>query len=173
MKTQKTPADMLRRVLKISRANGWSIAVVAGIGALATFALGDWLGTGIGLLAVVSGVMEVHGSRRLQHRDPGGMAWLVRAELFLLSVILVYAVSRLASFDSETALANLTPDMEAALRDAGIGRDEIVPLVRLAFRIFYGTVIFVGCLYQGGLAWYYRRKTPDVLRALAGLPPAA
>ena len=39
--------------------------------------------------------------------------------LTLLGVILVYCVSRLGSFDGDTALANLTPEMEVALINDG------------------------------------------------------
>ena len=156
----------LQKVLKVSRLNGWSIAVFAGLCTLVSLAFGDWAGAGVGLLVTASGVMEIHGHRLLQRRDATGMTWLVRAETFLLSVILVYAVSRLLSFDAEYILSNLTPDLEALLKEAGISKAEIVPLVQTFFRAFYGAVILVALLYQGGLALYYRRQTALVTEAL-------
>lgn len=167
-----TPPQLaLAKVLKVSRLNGWSVAVVAGLGALVSLLLGDVVGGSIGLLIVASGSMEIRGHRLLQRRDIDGMRWLVRSQLFFLGVVLTYAVSRLFSFDSEYILSNLTPEMEAALKDVGVSRAELVPLVQLCFRAFYGTIIGVTLLYQGGLAFFYRRKTALVAEALAQ-PPA-
>ena len=64
-----TPQEkVLKRVLKVSRLNGWSVAVFAGLCVLLTLALGDLLGSIIGLLAVTSGWMEIRGHRQLQRR---------------------------------------------------------------------------------------------------------
>lgn len=166
------PQRALKKVLKISRLNGWSVAVFAGLCTLVSLVFGDLVGSGIGLLVVASGVMEIHGHRLLKRRDVGGMTWLVRSQLFLLSVILVYSVTRLFSFDSEYILSNLTPELEALLRENGITRAEIIPLVQTFFRAFYGAVILVTVIYQGGMAFYYRRKSPLVAKEL-NLPPNA
>ena len=166
---EPTPQDKaLRRVLAISRFNGWSVIVIAALGLLLTLLLGDLVGTFIGLLAVVAGWMEVRGHRVLRRHDPAGMAWLVRSQLFLLSVILVYCVTRLGSFDADTAMANLTPDMEAMLKEAGLERGDILPLVRTAFLATYLTLAIVSVIYQGGMALYYRSKTRLVTESLAG-----
>lgn len=166
------PQLALRKVLKISRVNGWSVAVFAGLCTLVSLVFGDLVGSGIGLLVVASGVMEIHGHRLLKRRDATGPVWLVRSQLFLLSVILVYAVTRLFSFDSESILSNLTPELEALLKENGITRAEIIPLVQTFFRAFYGAVILVTVIYQGGMAFYYRRKSPLVAKEL-NLPPNA
>ena len=42
------PAATLKRVLAISRFNGWSVIIIAGLGILLTLVLGDLLGTIIG-----------------------------------------------------------------------------------------------------------------------------
>jgi Ca2+/Na+ antiporter len=162
-----TPQEKaLTRVLKISRFDGWSVIIVAALSILLTLALGDLLGSAIGLLAVVSGWMEVRGGRKLKARDPAGMRWLVRSQLLLLSVILAYCTSRLGSFDAETVMGNLTPDLEAILQESGIERTDVLPLVHTFFLALYLSVALVSVLYQGGMALYYRRKTPLVTAAL-------
>ena len=83
------PEKILRRVLLISALDGWSLVAIAGLGVVLTLVFGDWLGTGIGLLALAAGLGELRGRRQLRRRDPAGMRLLVRAQLFLLSVILV------------------------------------------------------------------------------------
>lgn len=168
--TPTPPEQILRRVLLVSALDGWSLVAIAGLGTVLTLIFGDWLGTGIGLLVLAAGCGELRGRRRLQRRDPAGMQLLVRAQLFLLSVILVYCVSRLSSFDSDTALANLTPEMEAALHEAGLARADILPLVQIAFYATYGTVAVVSLVFQGALALYYRSRTARVTAALAAPP---
>lgn len=170
--TALTPQEKaLKRILAISRFNGWSVIIIAGLGTLLTLVLGDLLGTLIGLLAVVSGWMETRGHHKLKRRDPTGMTWLVRSQMLLLTVMLAYCASRLGSFDADTAMASLTPEMEAALKEVGLERADILPMVRTFFLVTYLTVAVVCLVYQGGMALYYRRKTQLVTEALT--PPPA
>jgi hypothetical protein len=164
------PEKALKRVLAVSRFNGWSVIIIAGLGILLTLLLGDLLGTAIGLIAMVSGWMEVHGGRKLKRRDLEGMKWLVRSQLLLLSVILAYCASRLGSFDAEIAMGNLTPDMEAPLKELGLTRSEILSMVRTTFYVTYTSVAAICLIYQGGLALYYRRKSALVTEALVLTP---
>ena len=168
---EPTPAQKaLKRVRAVSRFNGWSVVIVAGLGILLTLVIGDLLGTCIGLLVGFAGGMEVRGGRKLGRRDPAGMKLLVRSQLLLLSVILIYCVTRLGSFDADTALGNLTPDMEAPLKELGLERGEILSMVRSTFYITYVTVAVVTVFYQGGMALFYRRRTALVSEALAAPP---
>lgn len=140
----------LKRVLLVSAIDGWSIIVIAGLGTLLTLVLGEFSGLLVGLLVMLAGAIELRGRRRLLRREASGMNLLVRAQLFLLSVILVYCVSRLGSFDGETALANLTPEMEAMLKEAGLERADVLPLVQMMFYVVYCTVAFVSVLFRVG-----------------------
>lgn len=171
-----TPAEKsLRRVLLISGIDGWSVIAIAGLGSLLALMLGDLSGAFTGLLIIAAGVIELRGRARLQRRDAGGMISLVRAQLFLLAVILIYCVTRLASFDEglvqQLVQENLTPDMEAALREGGLARADIVPAVKLMFYAVYGTVVVASLLCQGGLMYYYRSRTARVAEALSAPPP--
>jgi hypothetical protein len=167
-----TPAEKaLRRVLTVSRLNGWSVCVIAGLGSLLALALGDLTSLFIGLLVVVAGVMEVRGHKQLQRRDADGMKGLIRSQLFLLMVMLVYCAGRLGSFDADTAMASLTPDMEAMLKEAGLERADILPLVRMTFLGTYLAIAATCLIYQGGMALYYRSKVRLVTEALS-TPPA-
>jgi hypothetical protein len=166
-----TPQEKaLRRVLKISRTNGWCVFVVAVLGILIALAMGDLSSVAIGALVALAGGMEVRGHKKLQRRDPDGMKLLVRSQLFLLTVILVYCASRLGSFDADTVMGNVTPDMEAILQESGIQRSDILPLVRLAFFTLYISLAATSLIYQGGLALYYRSKTRLVTEALQAPP---
>ena len=170
-----TPAQkVLHRVLLIAAIDGWSVIVIAGLGILLTLLLGDFSSLFVGVLVLAAGIMELRGRRQLRRRDPGGMKLLVRAQLFLLAVILVYCASRLGSYDQESMLANLTPDMKAMLKESGIEMAELTPLVQMTFFAAYGLFALLTLFFQGGLILYYRRKTPLVTEALtvSPLPPS-
>ena len=169
---ERTPAQKaLQRVLLVSAIDGWSVIVIAALGTLLTLLLGDLAGVGVGVLVLIAGVQELRARRRLQRRDATGMQHLVRAQLLLLAVILVYCATRLGSYDQESMLANLTPDMKAALKESGVEVADIVPLVRMVFFATYGLVAFLTLVFQGGLLLYYRSKIPLVTEALV-VPPA-
>ncbi len=177
-----TPQEKaLRRVLLISRLDGWSIVVIAVLSLLLTLVLGELLGLGISLLVLVAGIMELRGRRALKRRDPDGMKLLVRAQMFLLTVILVYCARCLGSFDAGYLQEQLIPEMrqnlllfginfDEVLKEADLTVAEIVPLVHMMFLVLYGTLAFVSLLFQGGLALYYRSKTGLVTEALAAPP---
>jgi hypothetical protein len=169
---EPTPAQkILKRVLVVSAIDGWSIIAIAALGALLAVALGDYSSVAVGLLIAAAGVFELRGRRQLLRRDAGGMGLLVRAQMFLLAVILVYCASRLGSFDEGMVLGNLTPELEALLKENGLERADIIPAVRMMFYAIYGTLAFVTLLFQGGLTLYYRSRTARVTEALSTPPP--
>lgn len=157
----------LKRVVAVSRVNGWSIFVVAVLGTLLALLLGDLVSVFVGALVAAAGGMEIRGNKRLRRRDPDGMKLLVRSQLFLMSVILVYCATRLGSFDAETVMAGVTPDMEAILKDAGIERADILSPVRSVFYAIYLTLAVTCLIYQGGMALYYRARTNRVRESLS------
>lgn len=165
-----TPQDVLKRVRRIAGVNGWSVAVVSGLSTLLCLVTGAAGGAAVGLMVTLGGVMELRGRRMLGERKPDGMLWLVRGQLMVLGMIWVYAVSRLASFDPELAMGNLTPDMERLLAESGILMSDILPLVKIAFYTLYITLLLVTLFYQGGLALYYRSRTAVVTEALRATP---
>ena len=62
---EPTPEEKAyRRVLFVAGFDGWSVVVVAGLGALLSLVFGSLSGILIGLLLVGAGVVELHGRRR-------------------------------------------------------------------------------------------------------------
>jgi len=165
--SKRSPAEILRRVRRLSAVNGWSVTVVAGFSILlSAAAFGGLLGVGVGGLVLVGGLVELRGRTLLGRRDPEGLRWLVRAQVIVLGAVLTYAVSRLASFDAELALSNETPEMRALLTEAGLEAQDLGPLIRLVFYLLYGAVAVGTLIYQGGLALYYRSCRAAVHSAL-------
>lgn len=169
--TEPTKAEKtLKRVLFISAFDGWSIIVIAVLGILITLAMGDYSGLAVGLLIAAAGGMELRGRKLLKRRDPSGMKLLVRSQLFFLAVILVYCATRLGSFDEATVMGNSTPDMEAAMKELGIQKADLLPMVRSTFFALYSGVALGTLIYQGGMTLYYRAKTKLVTEALSPPP---
>jgi len=169
---QTTPDEVLRRVLRLSSVNGLSVAIFAGLCALGSLVFGDLLGAGVGLLVAIGGITEVRGRNKLRQRDADGMRLLVRAQWMVLGVIWVYAASRIGSFDAMLALDNQTTEMRQMLAEAGVETAQLITLVEIFFYVFYSVVMLVTLIYQGGLALYYKHRTPMVAAALS-VPPAA
>jgi hypothetical protein len=176
MKPPQLPEATLQRVLRTSKVNGWSVVIFASGGVLLSLVFGDWSGTAVGLLVALGGVLEVQGHRQVARGDVAGMPRMIRGQWVVLGAILVYCVSRLGSFDAESALDNLTPGLRSELASSGVDVEEIIPLVRATFYATYSAIALVTVIYQGGLARYYRRRRPVVEQALADrrrpAPPA-
>ena len=170
VKSSRPPADVLRRVLRIARLNGWSVAIFAGVCTLVSLALMDPIGITVCLLVMLGGLLEVRGQRMLSRRDADGLRWLVRSQFVVLGVIWTYAASRLVSFDEGLVRAMITLDMQSSLRELGLAPEDILPLVRRFFYLLYGSVMAAALIYQGGLALYYHRRRATVTLALQAPP---
>ena len=178
---QPPPGDALRRVLRLARMNGWSVALFAGLCSLVSLAFGDLVGFAVGVLVSFGGALEVRGYRKLKRRDPDGMTLLVRSQLVVLGAIWAYALPRLLSFDAGYLQCEVLPnarqmlaaagmDLDALLAQAGIDAGQVVPLVHLFFVVLYGTVMLTTLIYQGGMALYYRHQRAGVEAALRAPP---
>lgn len=168
VKPPPLPAEMLNRIVRLAKLDGLSVLVVAAAGALISVGLGNLGGFLTGLLIAAAGASERHGGSLLQKREERGLKWLVRSQLYLLCVILLYALTRLGSYDPEYVRSIITPEMQQAFQQAGLSVADILPLVRMAFYALYGGLAIATVLYQGGLALYYWRRAETVRTALGG-----
>jgi hypothetical protein len=181
MAPPRSPDDILRRVKRLARVDGWSVAIFAGLCTVGSLAFLDPVGISVGLLVTLGGALEVHGYRMLRRNDAGGMRWLARSQLVVLGTIWAYGLERLLSFDAGYLQTEVIPDARAMLTAHGINLDDylaqigedaadIVPLVRLFFVVLYASVLLVTLIYQGGLYLYYRGRTAAVEEALKSPP---
>jgi hypothetical protein len=181
MKSPRSPDDILRRVKRLARVDGWSVAIFAGLCTVGSLAFLDPVGISVGLLVTLGGALEVHGYRMLRRNDGRGMRWLARSQLVILGTIWAYGLERLLSFDAGYLQTEVIPNARAMLTAHGINLDDylaqvgedaadIGPLVRLFFVVLYGSVLLVTLIYQGGLYLYYRGRTAAVQEALKSPP---
>ncbi len=179
-----TPAaKALKGVLRTSAFDGWGVIVVAGLSLLITLVSFELMGLVVSALVLTGGIMELRGRKALKRRDAAtGMKLLVRAQLLILTVLLVYCARCLGSFDADYVREQIVPEANQMLlatlgvsladflADGGMTVDELVSRARLSFVALYSTVIVLSLLFQGGLALYYRRRIPLVTEALAEPP---
>ncbi|MEI6861054.1 MAG: zinc ribbon domain-containing protein [Verrucomicrobiota bacterium] len=167
------PEKILARVLWLARLEGRSVVLIAGCSAMISMASADGLGSVISWLAVGAGAITLHGVKLLaQRRQPRGMDWLVRGELVLLCVILVYVAIKLGRLVTGGVNAEVSSEMRSLLASIDQWGPEQQRLYVHTFKLTYGLVAALSLLFQGGLAWYYHRKRSVVAEALAATPPA-
>ena len=167
------PEDVLARVRRIARYNGASVLVVAGFFALLQGAAHDFTMAMLCLAAAGAGAAERHGAARLGAGDPAGVRWLVGSQLYLLLVIDAYALFRVLQYDPaliQRALQVMleTPMMRIRMEESGMTEADLFGLVRVSYFLVYAILALVTLAYQGGLAFYYHRRRPAILRAIAG-----
>ena len=166
MKPPPLPDETLGRVVRTAKANGLSVFIIASLGALASLAFGDLEGTAVGLVVAFGGWMELSGRQRLLRGDADGVTRLIRAQYVVMGAILVYCVTRLVSFDPDTALSGVTPEMRQELVNEGVDVAGLLRLVRIMFYALYSVVAVVTLAYQGAMARYYGRRREPVAQAL-------
>ncbi|HTJ79122.1 MAG TPA: hypothetical protein VL357_09010 [Rariglobus sp.] len=167
----RTPKDILHRVMKIARLNGRSIVIVAGICALISLAGGDIVGGVIGLIVAAGGAVELRGCRKLQQHDADeGITLLIRAQWIVMGAICAYALGKLFSYDAQTAMGNMTGDMKTIIDQFGLSSADINRILTPVFYAIYVTVLVVTVIYQGGMVIYYRNRREAVREALTAVP---
>lgn len=160
------PSAVLARVAGVATIDGRILVIIAATFALLAAAGRESLAAVVGCLAAGAGSLELHGVHRLKLGDPDGVKWLVRSQLLLLTLILAYAAIRFFTFDAEFMRSLITPEMEAQLASAGLTVDQALPIFKLIYQATYVIVGLVSCVYQGGLARYYRKRRSAVRQAL-------
>lgn len=167
MKPPPLPADTLRRVIKVAQVNGMVFVFpVALLCSLFALLMGDLVSVFFGLLVAAAGWSEWHGAKLLQRGEARGINWLVRSQLYLMTLILVYALERMGNYDPEYVRSLIGPEMNQIFQESGLNIQDILPLVRIAFYLLYGTLAVTTLVYQGGLALFYRRRAGAVRAAL-------
>ena len=163
-------AAVRRRAIKKAARTAKGSAVVTLVIAIsaAMFVLlsPSWLAAAVAGGLCVIGVMEYRGYRLMRQADPAAPKALGNNQLAFGALIVLYCTFQMFGFSPEKAKADaLSPEVRSQLSalpgmaksiDATI--EQWAPLVVYGF---YGLVIFVSLLSQGGLAiYYFTRKRP-------------
>lgn len=164
------PERRLEKVLGVSRANSIGVLACAGSSLLLNLLAQDWAFSGFAALAVVAGIMEWTGQTRLREGDFGGLQWLLGAQGCLYTVVAGYVMWRMQHFDPAALWAEL-PEANRAqflerMQKVGVPESDRDLLLRAVNFLLCTALIVVSTLYQGGLAWWYRRNRHAIAEAL-------
>ena len=163
------PEETLRRVARIARFDGISVAAVAGVFALLAASAHDVSGAVVGVIVAGAGAAELHGVSLLHGGEPRAVRWLIGSQLYLLVAILSYVTWRLGSPDPrmlDAMRAALTSDQRQLLQQSGVTEAEFL---RMAIRLVYFCVGLATLVYQGGMIVYYSRRRAAIGHALGEL----
>jgi len=148
-------SKLIRKTARVANFNGWTTAILAASSAIFTL-LADQSVVGFLVTAGLTVVAfnELRGKKRLLAFDPSAASLLGWNQLGLLAMIVVYCLWNMRSGASMGDLK--TPEMKEALDMIGWN----AALVQTMAVAFYGVVILLSAIFQGGNALYYfsRRK---------------
>lgn len=167
-----SPTEILHRIIRLSGINGWCVTVAAGLGTLVSLALADVIAAFTGAVVTLGGITELRGRHALLRGDLRGIRLLFLAQLLVLLMILVYAITQLLTFDAAALVARLPSEVHTMLQDAAMDVASLKQLLTLAHTIAYSAVILASVIYQGGLAIYYRHRAPVIAMGLNQPPPS-
>lgn len=170
MKPPLLPAEVLRRVVRVSMLDGISVLVVAGLCALVSASWRDVPGAVVGLLVAGAGAIEMHGAGMLRSGDGRGMRWLYWGHFQIGLCMMVYIALRVSSPDIATMQKAVTPEVAEQLKQISEQTGMTVDQMLVSFmRIVYFSLAAATVIYQGGMTIYYSRRQAAVAAAILEL----
>jgi hypothetical protein len=147
----------LRRVLRISKINAWSVTIISGGFAVLNLIGMSLVGVLVGGGVAGAGLMEMRGHRRLEAGQSGARQWMVFSQAWLVLCVLAYCGWRLAALDPADPFAMLgdTTGLNQLVAIAGISTEELGGLFIQIYTYTYGAVAALTLVFQGGLGLYY------------------
>jgi len=170
------PEAVYQRVMRVAKAEGWSILIIASMGAFMAAGGGNVIPAIAACVAAGAGAMEIHGVQRLARGDETAVNWLVRSQLLLMLVILAYVIFRLVFFDLaavQPQLLEVRREMLAFYENMNVDAPsfyqsdaQFMSVVRLVYTLTYCLLGIATCVYQGLMARYYHRRRAAISQAL-------
>ncbi len=160
----------LNKVLQIASVDHISVLVIAGCAVLLCLLSGYWLEAIFGTLACGAGLVERHGYKQVSDGIHDGFKSLIRSQLLLLVIILVYAIWRLQTADASELLEKISeyPFMQEFI-EVYPYPELLEPVIGISLSLTYGLLIILSLIFQGGLAWWYARSAKRLQGSL--VPP--
>lgn len=154
---------IIKRLSITSGINGCSIVLFAGLCLLVCLFTKSWQGMIICLAIAASGGMELTGRTRLIDRHPDAQKWLVASQLWLMGILICYALYKLISFDPSGISVLMSPELQSLIESRlNLTSTALTEMVIRIYNAVYITLIAVTTLYQGILCLYYWKSTEKV-----------
>jgi hypothetical protein len=165
--SESIPEPKLSRVLTLSLMDGWCMTLFSGFCMSMSLLLGQWSGAAVGAIVMSCGITTLLNRKRLIRGDAGGMVWLLRAQLVVLTIVFLFVLENLLAFDAAALMAHLTPEMRSVLDQYGVSVADLEPLLKPVYFSSYILVMTGTLLFQGGLALFYQTRRGQVTQELA------
>ncbi|MCF7803160.1 MAG: hypothetical protein K9N46_12655 [Candidatus Marinimicrobia bacterium] len=152
------------RLLRISKINGGSIAVIAGIGTVLSLFSLSLNGILVGLGITAAGLLELRGHKTLGEDLAEARKWLLTSQILFFTVIVLYSAYQLSVFDAMNPLNTFSEDFrQTVLALAGSQQSVLNDLIAKAYRTTYIAIMVLSFFYQGGMWLYYNRVTKKMM----------
>ncbi len=161
--------SLRKKILKLSYFDGVGLIVM---GVLSLVCAAEWrdpTGGIVGMALVTLGGIELRGRSFLHNHKTRATGWLVGSQLGLLLVILSYCLRNLAhppSLPLNELPTNLLTMLQKMPGYDGDAEGVLQPMMK----IVYALLMLISVFYQGGMAMYYLRKTPQALQSPPPVP---
>lgn len=155
MEGETISQNKIRRGIRTSRINSWSIIGFASLSSIGVFFFGDFYGALVGLAVALSGCMELRGSLLLAKGSLASIRWLVSSQLYLIAVLLGYSYNNLVSFDASDPWARFSPGLKDLILAINPDVYLVETMLTLSYYAVYVSLIVAVLIYQGGLSLYY------------------
>ncbi len=165
-------ARRLKRLLRISRVNGWTVVVIAGLFGLLSLLTLDVAGFLVGAGVTGAGAMEIVGHRRLENGQSGARGFMVGSQGWLIFCVLIYCTWRLFIFDVDDPLAILGDSelLRSVATSGGLPMSVLEGMVTLVYQLMYRLVAALTLIFQGGLGLYYWLRVGALVEETATAP---
>jgi hypothetical protein len=158
----------IRKAARVAAFNGWTTALIAALSA--PFSLFSPVGLALTAGIAIVAFNEFRGRKRLLNFEPSAARLLGWNQIGLLAMITAYCLWMLyASFNESSELSaqlQSYAELDAALGTTG-GFENLYKQIVL---YFYGGVIALSALFQGGTALYYFSRRRLVEEYVAETP---
>lgn len=158
------PQKRFGRIFGISKMNGGSITIIAGIFTLFSLFSGDLISIFVSGLVTCCGILELVGRSKLLKYEDRSSVLLPGSQILLLITIWTYSISKLFTISPESIRNSVSQDILLMLNSLSGSESAIFELVTDVLKMTYITLIIVTAIYQGGLAIYYWRGTRYLLQ---------
>jgi hypothetical protein len=161
-------ARVIRKTARVASFNGWTTALIAAASAPFSFTSPVALILTVGLAIVAFN--EFRGRKRLLNFEPSGATLLGWNQVAFLAMITAYCLWMLHSNLNDAGAVSDElkgyADLDATLGTSG----GFAALYKQIVVIFYGGVIGLSALFQGGTAAYYFRRRRAIEDFVAETP---
>jgi len=156
---------IIKKLSVISGINGCCIVVVAGLFLLVCLFSKSWLGMIICLTIATSGAMELTGRTRLIETFPDSQKWLIASQLWLMGILIAYALYKLLSFDPGHVSVLMSAELQSLIETRlNLTPEAFTEMLVRIYNAVYITLIAVTTLYQGTLCLYYWKSTEKIFQ---------